>query len=338
MMHLINQTDFQALALPAICHHDDHHIVVIVKGTFDIRNTENNTNVAVHQTEIHLADVYWGTPGEFSLKYESDAALSKPGTDVALIAKARSVTGLVKQLDVDLSVGTLHKVIRVFGDRFWEKSTTGWKMTSPEPFETMPLVYEFAYGGKDPWQEADEPPDTDQRNPVGKGYAGKKAHKVTDRIPLPNLELPDQLISDIRQRPEPAGFGFVARNWRPRNLLLGTYDKSWEEQRNPLLPADFDPDSYAAASSGLRADHYLTGGEEVVINNVSTQGKINFNLPERRLKVVSYIDEKRVEHEVVMDTVVIEPHQNRVVLTWRVAIACHWNLSKIDWIKVLDAS
>jgi len=338
MMHLVNQTPFQAFALPAVCHEDNHYVIVIVKGTFDIGNAEQAVNVAGHQCEINLSDVYWGEPGKFSLKYESDTAISKPGTDVALIGKARSANGAVRQLDVSLSVGALQKVVRVFGNRYWEASASGWKMTPPEPFETMPLVYEFAYGGEDPWHEQEGQHDFDLRNPVGKGYAGKKSHKATDKIPLPNLELPTQLITNIRQRPEPAGFGFVARNWQPRSLLMGTYDEAWGTQRNPLLPADFDPASYAAASPGLCADYHFTGGESVSIENVSSQGPMNFTLPENRVKVVTYIDQQRVEHDTLMDTVVIEPHQNRVILTWRVAISCHWNLSKIEWIKVLEAS
>lgn len=153
---------------------------------------------------------------------------------------------------------------------------------------------------------------------------------------MPNIESPDQLITDIRQRPEPAGFGFIARNWQPRCLLMGTYDETWEKQRNPLLPEDFDPACYAAANAGLRADHYFAGGEAVTITNVSDDGLMNFTIPENTIKVVSYIDQSRVEHDTVMDTVIIEPHRKRVVLTWRVAIPCHWNLSKVEWLKVLE--
>lgn len=336
MMHLVNRTPFKAFALPAICHQDNHHVVVIVKGTFDIGDPAHGPLVVAEQAEINLADVYWGEPGKFSLKYEADTAISKPGTDVAMIGKARSPRGPVRQLDVGLKVGSLSKVVRVFGNRYWEKTASGWSMTAPEPFETMPLAYEFAYGGTDPWQEPGGPPDVDQRNPVGKGYAGAKSHHATDRIPLPNIELPDQLITDIRQRPAPAGFGFIARNWQPRSLLMGTYDEAWEKQRNPLLPADFDPACYAAASAGLRADHYFTGGEAVTITNVSANGPMNFTLPDNRVKVVSYINQQRLEHDTVMDTVVINPRWNRVMLTWRVAIPCHWNLSMIEWIKVLE--
>ena len=336
MMHLINQSPFQAIAVPSICHEDKHHVVVVIKGTFGIGDPEQGVFISGKQEKVNLEDVYWGEPGKFSLKYESDLAISKPGTDVALIGKARSPRGAVKQLDVSLRAGPLHKVIRVFGNRYWEKTGTGWKMTEPEPFESMPLVYEFAYGGTDPWQKPDELPDTDMRNPVGRGYGSKQSHRATKQIKLPNLELPDQLITDLRQQPEPAGFGFVARNWLPRSALLGTYDEAWEKERNPLLPEDFDPLSYSAASPGLRSDEHFIGGEQVVIDNVSASGQLSFTLPQNQIKVITYINEQRTEHPTKLDTVIIEPGRKRVMLSWRVAIPCHWNLSMIEWIKVME--
>jgi len=338
MMHLINQSPFQAVALPAVCHEDNHHVIVVIKGTFALGETGNEVYVADEQAEINLADVYWGEPGKSSLKYESDIAIVKPGTDVILIGKARSNRGTVLQLDVNLRVGALKKVIRVFGNRRWERAGNSWRMTPTEPFESMPLVYEYAYGGINPWKTPDGPEDVDRRNPIGTGYADEQSHRAVNRIRLPNLELPDQLITDIRQRPEPAGFGFVARNWLPRSAMMGTYDKAWVDQRNPLLPTDFDPMSYSAASKGLRADQFFTGGEQVLIDNVSVKGQLNFALPKNRVKVITYINEQRVEHQTQMDTVVIEPGRNRLILTWRIAIPCHWNLSMIEWIKVMEVS
>lgn len=334
-MHLINQSPFPAVALPAICHEDNQHITVVIKGTFAFNGTGGSAVLAGEQSEINLEDVYWGEPGKSGLKYESDAAISKPGTDVIMIGKAWSMRGAVTQLDVNLRVGPLQKVVRVFGNRSWEASGSSWKMTPPEPFESIPLVYEFAYGGASP-RSPDDTPEVDMRNPVGRGYADKQSHRFTNRISLPNLELPGQLITDILQRPEPAGFGFVARNWLPRSSMLGTYDQAWTEQRNPLLPTDFDPMSYSAASQGLRADQFFAGGEQVVIDNVSANGQLNFTLPTNRLKVITYIDGQRTEHQANMDTVVIEPIRSRVILTWRIAIPCHWNLSMIEWIKVME--
>jgi hypothetical protein len=241
----------------------------------------------------------------------------------------------VKRLNVGLMVGPLKKVVTVTGDRYWEKQKVGWQVTQPEPFESMPLVYENAYGGKSLGEKEDEPPELDQRNPVGKGYMKKKMRSGIDRVPLPNLEFPDQLVSKPTDRPEPASFGFVARNWLPRRLLLGTYDETWEKQRNPLLPSDFNPSSFAAASAGLCSDGFLTGGEQVIVENASVHGRVAFCLPHKQISVVSLINGRREEHQACMDTVVIEPDRSRVIVSWRVAIPIHWNQSMVEWIRVL---
>lgn len=338
MMQFVNRSRFQAIALPTICHEDQNHIVVIVKGTFNIEPAEQRISVSEQQAEILLEDKYWGEPGKSSLKYEADIALSKPGTDVILIGKAQSTGGAVRQLDVSLSAGPLQKVVRVFGKRYWEKSATGWSMTDPEPFTSLPLVYEFAYGGENPGTKEGERADFDQRNPVGKGYISSKSPDTKERIPLPNLELPDQLISKVRNHPEPAGFAAVARSWEPRSLLLGTYDKEWEENRNPLLPQDFDPASYSAASTGLCSKDYFSGGEQVGITNASAAGQMTFTLPANKIQAVCCIDSQQTEHHLVMDTVVIEPQRNKLTITWRVAIPCHWNLAMVEWVKVLEVN
>jgi len=338
MMQLVNQSRFQAFALPVVCHQDSNHLLVVVKGTFDIGGGGQEVSISQRQIEVYLADKYWGEPGVSSLKYEAEIAPTKPGTDVILIGKAWSSNGSVQQLDVSLKAGPLSKVLRVFGDRYWEKTSTGWNMTPPVPFESMPLVYEYAYGGKSPAPENDESSDFDTRNPVGKGYVSKKIPATLKRIPLPNIELPDQLISKIKHQPTPAGFGAIARNWQPRSSLLGTYDKQWEDNRNPLLPTDFDPASYSAASAGLCASGYFEGGEQITIDNMSAHGQVNFTLPKIGIKAVSYINEQRNEHDLNLDTIVIETERSKLSVTWRVAIPCHWNVAMVEWIKVLEAS
>lgn len=335
MMQLVNLSRFQALALPVVCHQDNNHIIVIVKGTFDIGSANQEVSISQQQIEIFLADKYWGEAGVSSLKYEADIAPTKPGTDVILLGKAWSTSGSIQQLDVSLKAGPLNKVLRVFGDRYWEKTPTGWNMTQPVPFESMPLVYEYAYGGKTPDTENNEQSEFDMRNPVGKGYVSKKTPATGKEIPLPNIELPDQLISKISHKPTPAGFAAIARNWQPRSLLMGTYDKEWDENRNPLLPKDFDSASFSAASSGLCANGFFSGGEQVTIDNMSANGQVNFTLPQIAVKAVSYINKQRNEHDLNMDTVVIETEKRKLAVTWRVAIPCHWNLARVEWIKVL---
>ena len=82
-----------------------------------------------------------------------------------------------------------HHTIAVFGDRDWIDQDSQLVATDPQPFTSMPLTYENAYGGKVKLEEGDLPC---APNPMGKGYylTAEQAHGQ----PLPNLEDPDHLI------------------------------------------------------------------------------------------------------------------------------------------------
>lgn len=332
-MHFVNRTPFEGCALPSVAHDDTHWLVVVVKGTFALGPSGTAPAIADEPVPIHLEDVYWGEPGLSSLKYEADTAIEKPGTDIALIGTAYAPSGPVRQLDVGIKIGSTAKIVRVFGDREWRKARGGFALTEPTPFETMPLVYERAYGGVDP---VDPSRGGCDENPLGKGFASPESLDEIDSLPAPNLELRDRPIKSITERPEPAGFGFVARHWQPRRALAGTYDDAWLAERCPLLPADFDPRSQSAASPGLVNDGYLAGGESVVIVNASPEGRIEFPLPRRVIEATAVIAGEQVDKPLRLDTVVIEPDERRIALTWRAAIPCHWNLAMVEWIRVSE--
>jgi hypothetical protein len=331
-MHVLNETPFEVCALPLLAQDDAQHVMVAAKGTFAIPAARRPLELVDEQSPLHLKDVYWGEPNDSSLKYEADTALRKPGTDVALIGSAHSPAAPATQLDVGIRIGHLQKIVRVFGNRYWRKIDGGrWVLSRPEPFQSLPLLYENAYGGADPSSGLRY-----ETNPVGKGFVGDEGPGGADIFPAPNIERPDQLIVRLEDRPEPAGFGFIARHWMPRRPLCGTYDEAWAEERSPLLPADFDERSQSAASPGLRTDTFLEGGEPVVVVNASAAGRLEFSLPARRLGVAALVAGQRTVHDMHLDTVVIEPDAGRATLTWRTDIPCHWNLAMVEWVKITE--
>lgn len=333
-MHLINKTPFQVLALPTVCQNDNNHLVVIVKATFDIDTRKQFLNTSDHQQDIFLADQYWGEETDSSLRYEADIALIKPQADVAVNATAYPENGLARVVDAGISIGSMKKTVRVFGQRHWEKAGGGYHISAPQTFETMPLLYENAYGGTGSDARADGVKIADQRNPVGKGYVAPESKFPPEDCALPNLENPDNLIRNWRDQPEPWGLGFIARHWLPRKTFTGSYDLDWEKNRNPLLPRDFKNRAHNAASFGLVAEQYLEGGEEVKLVNLSQAGPLSFILPKYGFHIESHIRNQGNRHQAVLDTVVIEPDDNRVYMTWRTSFQVHWNLSMINWIKV----
>lgn len=333
-MHLANKTPFQVLAFPTVCQNDNNHLIVIVKATFDIDNRKQFLNTSDQQQDIFLADQYWGDATDSSLRYEADIALIKPQTDVAVNATAYPENGSARVMDASISIGSMKKIVRVFGHRQWEKVGGGYQISAPQTFDNIPLLYENAYGGGSPDARDDEVRVADQRNPVGKGYIASESKFPPEDYALPNLENPDNLIQNWRDQPEPWGLGFIARHWLPRKTFTGSYDSDWERNRKPLLPRDFEDRAHNAASYGLAAEQYLEGGEVVKLTNLSQAGPLSFSLPKYGISIESHIKNQSNYRQAILDTVVIEPDDKRVCMTWRTSFQVHWNLSMISWIKV----
>lgn len=338
-MEILNKTPFKVFAAPAVCQHDDNHIVVVIKGTYDLpTQTGGRIKIAKEQLDILFADEYWGEPEDSSVRYESDLAIIKHGADVILNGSAYAPNGRATEMFVKLSVAGQNKTIKVFGDRHWKKTTGGLEITRPLPFDKMPLQYENAFGGVDKVQEDPDKPQMEERNPVGKGFASRKTAELLNGLPLPNLESPDQLISKWKDKPAPAGFGVVPRHWEPRKNLAGTYDEAWLAERSPLLPADFDEAYYSAASPGMLLKKEMLPGAPVTVINASEEGSLEFQLPTFGIFVENSVAKKTDLGQAILDTVVIEPDENRLLLTWRLSFRCHWNLSKIEWLRVTGRS
>jgi hypothetical protein len=289
-------------------------VVPIIGMTFRIE--QNELVPAEEQFEIKLGGEYWGEPGASSLRFEPQVAFTKLATDVILVGHAYSFGRSL--VDVSLRVGALRQMARVVGDRYWMKSLTMISMTSPEPYERIPLIYERAFGG---WDRSDPDPDKhtfEPRNPIGTGFRSKEG-KFQEGIRLPNLEDPRDPVREYGQSVLPVGFGFTSPDWRPRAALAGTYDKEWMDERMPLLPKDFDRRFFNAASPGLIAPGYLNGDEPVAIENASPRGMISFNLPgvsppHCRVQLKGGRD---AIVQTNLDTVVINTDEDLVLLMWR---------------------
>jgi hypothetical protein len=303
--------------------------LVVVKATFDIL-PDGTTNPSAEQPEPHRLPGYTGEPGKSSIRCESDFVLTKTTTDVLVVGHAHAPEkGAVRQLDVGLRVGSLQKLLRVFGDRRWG----GQGPTDPLPFVAMPLVYERAFGGVDRRSPTPEK-DWDWRNPVGCGHSIDPAH-LADQ-PVPNVEAPDRLIRSWDDRPAPAGFGPIASHWQPRAALAGTYGEAWERTRQPLLPDDCDDRFFQCAPVDQQAAQFLVGGEGVTLLNLSPRGRLDFALPRMELDLETrFADGERRAHERPrLHSVIFEPDFPRVSLVWHSALECHAKVHKLDSTRV----
>ena len=303
--------------------------LVVVKATFDVLS-DGTLQVAEKQPEPVRIPEHAGEPGHSSIRFESDFVLAKATTDLIVVGHAHAPPGsVVRQLDVALRVGNLHKVLRVFGDRAWGLLGPG----EPEPFARMPLVYERAFGGADKLSDTPEK-DWDWRNPVGCGFAVKSAH--LKGLPVPNVESPDDLIRAWEDRPAPAGFGVVASHWQPRASLAGTYDAKWEATRQPLLPEDCSDRYFQCAPLDQQTEQFLVGGERVTLINLSPRGRLEFALPSLALTLESrFSDGQRRMHKAPrLNTVIFEPDVARVSLVWHSALECHAKVHQLDQTRI----
>jgi hypothetical protein len=332
MLQLENKSPFQATlaAFPGLDAVDT--LILTVKGAFAIGSS---LRLADKQEPLALADEYWGEADQSSLKYAAEVHLAKPATDIVMNGEAQTPDQRpVSQLEVTLSVGSLKKIVRVFGDRCWNGGLLSPKIASPAPFKTMPLIYERAFGGTCSAEKSESANEFEPRNPVGKGFIGSGRGRDLRNQALPNLEDPAHLISQPTDCPPPAGFGYIAPSWIPRRAFAGTYDEAWQKNRAPYLPVDFSTRFFCAAHPDLVCRGYLTGGEPVQIINASPRGPLRFTLPKVLMRVLARNGGKEEKLVPNLETILIEPGKSRLFLIWRALLACPGGVLKVSKVSV----
>jgi hypothetical protein len=302
-------------------------LYVVVRGTFTLR-----PRIAVVPTPLPpvLSDEYRGDPAQSSLKYASELHIGKPTADVILLGHAWSPGKDVEQTVVRVTVAERSKTVQVFGDRTWKANGS---FTSPQPFERIPIVYERAFGGSH--RISEHLTLAEERNPVGVGFAGRRKPEELVGQKLPNFEDPSFLIRTQGDAPPPAGLGFVAPAWLPRRRYAGTYDSTWQRTRAPYLPSDFDPRFFNAAAPDLTFARYLRGGEPVEILGACRQGPLRFQLPRCHLTAVVTLAGTDQALSFVLETVLIEPDDNRLSLSWRAQLVCDKNVLRVEEVAIM---
>lgn len=187
---------------------------------------------------------------------------------------------------VALSVGSERRELLVFGDRTWQKRLGGGDLdaSDPAPFDSIPLVFERAFGGS-----YDMPPGLFPvtnlphpgmrviypRNPNGVGFYPSK-DSAAGR-PLPNIELVDQPSRRWNDMPEPGGFA-------PCPMLPAL--------RAPATADEITSDPLAAGARGL---HHAPGrlifpsveaGTSLVLEGVGdVPGRLELTAPRSPVRV-----------------------------------------------------
>jgi hypothetical protein len=183
-----------------------------------------------------------------------------------------------------------------------------------------------------------------QTNPVGMGFCRNWYAKAThmQSVPAPQIDYP-QAPFDVaaferclqgEAMPAPAGFGPIGRAWLPRRNLVGSVAEPSAPQPDdvPGLPPDFDYAWWNASPADQQCRH-LSGGESIRLVNccplhhpashVDSHGNhvIDIELPKAAMALLLATDNEQFRIEnLVIDTVWVNVHEQRLELTWRMAL------------------
>lgn len=295
------------------------HCVVVVKGTFAIAD-DGSTRLADEQAPLVYADEHHGDPGTTAVRYECDFALRKPLTDILVNGSAFAPGGkAVDRLAVGLEIAGGRKELVVIGDRYWYQGAVGMAFSAPAPFVVMPITFDRAFGGRDELHPNPKSHGAELRNLVGKGFWKSAEKSALEGTPLPNIEDESRPFRALGDTPPPAGFGVVGRGWQPRIRHAGTYDQRWLDEKFPFLPDDFDPLYFQAAPADQQVSA-LRGGEAIRCTNMTPEGVLETTVPREEVPIQFLFRDRRERVEARLDTLLLEPDQRRMMVTWRASI------------------
>ncbi|MCP3874655.1 MAG: DUF2169 domain-containing protein, partial [Desulfobacteraceae bacterium] len=239
-------------------------------------------------------------PENSSIKYASDAVPEKKTSDIALIGHAYAPDKTpASKISTGLQIGKLRKIVWATGDRFWRWSPIGITKTRPIPFLKIPLVYERAFGGKDTAHKQEKKHGVCVENPAGTGFAARKSRQTIADLKLPNFENKKNEIKSWRDKPVPAGYGFIGSHWMPRAGRIGDN------------PEQSDKEFFNAATPDLMYKNFLKGTESVILTNLHHDHKhIKFNLPNIKITASYIYEHQTYKLKTVLDTLTIEPDEN----------------------------
>ena len=252
-----------------------------------------------------------------SLAWSDDLVPFKPHTDFLILGSFYQPNGVAAaEGRASFVFGPLKKELVFRGPRFARQtSNSTWEVSRPEPIASVPLRWEYSFGGL-----------SDPRNPFGKGIDPSPDANGRTVIPLPLIEDPQYPILTLRDRPPPANFAPMPAFFKARRAKLGTRDRKWSLFRAPLLPDDYDPSYHNAAPDGQQAGNYPRGDETLILRNLHPKlPELVTQLPGLRASVGALRQTPAgVLPEAIpmnLDTVVALPEEDEIVLLWRGVVA-----------------
>lgn len=311
-MRYVTNTPLKPICFPTKMEPPGDTMVGVIKATVDLVPGGTAT-LAEGQIDIEAAEKLFEDKLGNSCRYDGDLAPFKPRADLLLTGNCHPPGGAATRCDVTFQVGAWRKSLAVFGDRFWLASENPEVAVASEPrrFARMPLRYELALGDAE-----------DKANPHGRGFHPEQTEDGRTFWPLPNIELPQRLVTSTADRPPPAGLTpldqMAPLRWRKR----GTYDEKWMRRRRPYPPTDIDWGCWNAAPMDQQVDGYLKGTETIRLVNLDREAPdYRTTLPGIRprwfLHLVTPQKRHFLEVPLNLDTLWVDADARQAVLIWR---------------------
>jgi len=301
-MEYRNLTPFPSLVYEAIDAQSQSFEVAVLRMTLSVE-PNGTLKIADDQAPLVMVDELYGELNKSSVKQESDLAPYKPWCDVIVVGDALAPGGKwASRFESGIRISRkgntiVHKRITVTGPRYWKKRWLGgWRLTKPDPIQSLPLRYEYAYGGEcrveandsavqrikakhllTPDQRKQHPEGSEkapvahtccETNPIGMGYTDSwylRAMKI-NKFPAPQIESPNDPIKKFRKPYDPQGLGVIGRAWESRSNLCGTMDDHFVRS-DRALPEDFDFAYWNGAHPDLQTP-WLHGDETIDLINI----------------------------------------------------------------------
>ena len=247
-------------------------------------------NAVEQYQDLRRATEDLGDHGELS----PDNFFPPVGTDVIILGDAVARHGPAVATRVDVSVGSYHVVLDVFGDRVWETPT---RATPAKPFERMPVTYRNAFGGaaKGPYGDLNW-----CHNPLGKGYFLSQEEAIGKA--LPNIESPSRHVKNWEDRPEPVGLGPYPKSWGLRVMKLVHTDLAG--QNVAIRP---DEGMFSQAHPALSGRQVEAGVVEIV--GMNSAGSVRFDLPVCPFEVLITLGEFEYIRDLNLQEILIDLRQ-----------------------------
>lgn len=320
-----NHTPFPAIAWLSVDNHGKEYsaIVARIKYRFDAMDEEGLWTLKLDpdQGKLFGEDIFYEDNMDASVRYESDYVDYKPHADLIINAYARALkpsafwkcgAKAVRYSSHSKEPETLvEQWLKVYGKRYWQEDILGWRVGEAEPTTQVSLRYENAFGGVvlDPYADDDAPyAEYYKSNPIGKGLM----HKILaeeGKLELPQIEAVNEPVERAYMPYAPQGLGFINRSWQPRLALAGRFDATWEQEKHPLMPDDYQEAYNNGAHPALQLKEYgyFQAGDAIVLHKLLANRETQaFRIPAIHLHASYHIEGEALPFELDIDTVIVD--------------------------------